>query len=95
MPEMVAMLLLMGKLIIGEIFGCKGYCLFNPFTKPVKAIINPPPISPQKAPETPAKERPEAVMRKVIAAASRVSGSLKAATAEPEKAPTSASPATA
>jgi len=41
------MLLLMGKLIIGERFGCKGYCLLNPFTKPVKAIINPPPISPQ------------------------------------------------
>ncbi len=43
----------------------------------------------------PPKETPEAVTRKVIAAASRESGAWKADIAEDEKAPTSASPATA
>ena len=43
----------------------------------------------------PPKETPDAVTRKVIAAASRDSGAWKAAIADPEKAPTSASPATA
>ena len=38
------------------------------------AIISPPATSPQNAPETPANDVPEAVTRKVIAAASRVSG---------------------
>ena len=38
------------------------------------ASINPPAISPQKAPETPPNETPDAVTRNVIAAASRDSG---------------------
>lgn len=38
------------------------------------ASINPPATSPQNAPEMPAKETPDAVTRKVIAAASRDSG---------------------
>lgn len=45
--------------------------LFNTCTKCESAIINKPAIRPQKAPEIPAKETPDAVTRKVTAAASR------------------------
>lgn len=44
---------------------------FAIFTKRASASISPPATNPQKAPEIPAKETPDAVTRKVMAAASR------------------------
>src|SRR6218665_2051377 len=63
----------------GRMYSCadksRQVYFFSVCIKRVSPIITPPATSPQNAPEMPAKEVPEAVTRKVIAAASRVAGS--------------------